>query len=129
MGNRLIIAGGRTYHKDRDYHFTENEIEQLKHICEYMGITEIVSGGATGADKCGENFAKECNIPLKVFEADWDTLGRKAGPIRNGEMAEYADALCVFPGNKGTKDMLSKAKKNNLRIVQFKDKDGIAEFK
>jgi hypothetical protein len=45
---KLIIAGGR------DYKFTKSDLEKLDSI---EGITEVVSGGARGADKCGEIWA------------------------------------------------------------------------
>ncbi len=33
---------------------------------------------------------------LKEFPPDWEKHGKAAGPIRNKEMAEYADALLLI---------------------------------
>lgn len=48
-----------------------------------LTITEIVSGGAVGADKLGERFANENNIPTKIFLPDWEKYGKSAGFKRN----------------------------------------------
>ena len=76
----------------------------------------IISGGAKGADWLGEQFAKNHNIPLFVFKANWDKYGKMAGPIRNREMAKYATHLIVFIANdsKGSKDMYNVAIENSI---------------
>ena len=71
-------------------------------------VAEVVSGTARGVDQLGEDWADEHGIPVERFPADWDTHGRSAGPIRNEEMAEYADALVAIHVNdsRGTADMI-----------------------
>lgn len=61
-------------------------------------VSEVVSGGTFGMDKCGEDFARYYGMcfPCKRFPADWNTHGKAAGSIRNREMAEYADAAIIF---------------------------------
>lgn len=88
-------------------------------------ITEVVSGGARGVDSLGERYAKEKGIPLKVFPADWESYGRKAGIMRNTEMSCYADALiAVWNGDSpGTYNMLNQAKSKGLKIYVLKVKD------
>ena len=75
-------------------------------------VAEIVSGTARGVDQLGENWADEHGIPVERFPADWDTHGRSAGPIRNEEMAEYADALVAIHVDEsaGTADMIDTAR-------------------
>jgi hypothetical protein len=70
-------------------------------------LTEVVSGGARGIDKLGETWARSRGIPVRVFHANWDKHGKAAGPIRNREMAEYADgALVLWDGSsRGSKNM------------------------
>ncbi len=72
------------------------------------GTTEVVSGGASGVDASGEAIAVMHGIPVKVFKADWKKHGKAAGPIRNKEMAKYADALvAVWDGeSRGTRNMI-----------------------
>jgi len=81
-------------------------------------ITEVVSGCAKGVDTLGEQWASWNKIPLKKFPADWSKHGRAAGPIRNQEMADYADALIAIPSESsvGTKDMIHKARKAGLSV-------------
>ena len=95
---------------------TENDFSKLEYLATKYGFSEIVSGGCSGADKGGEIFARKHNLKLKIFPADWKKHGRSAGPIRNREMAEYADALVVFPGGRGTSSMIQIARKAGLMI-------------
>jgi hypothetical protein len=117
---KVIIAGSR------DLIVTDEELKEI--IVDSIGtfgefkITEIVSGGANGIDNCGEKFAKKYKIPLKRFPADWNTHGKAAGPIRNRQMAEYADALLAIHHNsKGTQNMIAhmiKFKKPFFEVIR-----------
>lgn len=142
---KIIIAGSRSI---TDWNFVHECIEDtilklhferfstikiasqkelLKRINEGVKIiTEVISGGANGVDKLGEKWAKEQNIPIKRFPANWDKYGRKAGYLRNVEMAEYSDALiAVYDGkSKGTKHMIDIAKKKRLKVFIYTVKEG-----
>lgn len=113
----VIIAGPRTI---IDYELLLNAIKLSD-----IEITEVVSGNAKGVDSLGERYAKENNIPLKVFPSDWKTYKKAAGPIRNLEMAQYAQEkdgilLAIWDKKtKGTKNMLNHARKLNLDIKLF----------
>ena len=82
-------------------------------------ITEVVSGCAKGADTFGEEWADDQRLPVKKFPADWDKYGRNAGPIRNKQMAEYADGLVAFrfKNSKGTTNMIKQARECELEVV------------
>lgn len=109
---KTIIAGGR------DYQFTKFDELILRELHFQWGFTEVVSGGAVGADSCGEAWAAGwANLPIKQFKADWDNHGIKAGPIRNRQMAEYADLCILFPGGKGTASMKREAERMLLPII------------
>lgn len=86
-------------------------------------LPEIVSGGAYGVDWLGEKYAKKCGFPCKVFPADWNTYGKRAGFLRNQQMAEYADALvAVWDGqSKGTKHMIDTMVKQNKLVYVHKE--------
>lgn len=64
--------------------------------------------GQGGADLLGKKWAILNGVPIKNFPADWDKYGKAAGPIRNAQMAEYADYLIAFWDGKsrGTKNMI-----------------------
>ena len=108
---KVIIAGSRD--------FTDHAL-----LCSFADEVlagaediEIVSGGARGADALGERYAQERGYGLKVFPAEWNKWGRAAGAIRNGQMADYADALIAFWDGRsaGTRDMIRKARERNLK--------------
>lgn len=107
---KTIIAGSRNI---AEYTTVEAGIDQLPLI-----ITEVVSGTARGVDRLGEQWAEKNNIPVKKFPANWDKYGKRAGYLRNAEMAEYADALVAFwdGESKGTEHMINLAKKAGLVV-------------
>lgn len=107
---KVIIAGGRGFD---DYRLLTDSVIGLN-----LNISEIVSGKAKGADRLGEQYALENNISIKEFRADWKKYGRGAGPIRNKEMADYADVLIAFwdQKSKGTKSMIELAQKKGITV-------------
>lgn len=114
---KVIIAGGRNFN---NFELLDSEVSSILNsmINIPMDEFEIVSGLAPGADTLGKEFAKLNNFKLTEFPADWKKYGTAGGPIRNKEMAEYADMLIAFwdGKSKGTKNMIELAKKNNLKI-------------
>ena len=112
---KIIVAGGRNF---SDRGFLRYKLDQLT-SCIPSDRLEIVSGGARGADSLGEEWATERGVKVTKFEAEWGRHGRKAGPIRNRQMAEYADALVAFPGGRGTMNMIETAKgfRLDVRVV------------
>ena len=118
---RIIIAGSRN--------LRVSSIEIVNHLLEFFDksnlkdpISNIVSGGAKGIDSCGEALAKENDIPLKVFSANWDKYGRSAGPRRNKQMAEYADALLLIwdgksRGSKSMKTLMEELGKPVFEVI------------
>ena len=102
---RVIVAGSKSVCDDA----------LVKEAIDASGfhISEIVSGGAKGVDESGEQIAIKAGIPLRRFPADWGRYGKKAGGIRNREMAVYADALiAVWDGkSRGTRLMIELMRK------------------
>lgn len=84
-------------------------------------ITEIVSGGCRGVDRMGESLARAMGFPLKVFPADWNAHGKAAGPIRNRQMARYADALVLIWDGKsrGSASMKREAEAAGLVVFEW----------
>ena len=114
---KVIIAGTRDFN---DYAFLKKNVDYfLQGINPNNEEIEIVSGNARGADKLGERYAKEHNLPVKLFPANWDKYGKRAGYLRNQEMANYADVLIAFwdEKSKGTKHMIDIAKKQDLTVI------------
>ena len=74
-------------------------------------------------DKLGEEWARSKGIPVEVYEADWETYGRRAGYIRNASMALVADALiAIWDGeSKGTSHMIKTALGKGLKVFTMYD--------
>lgn len=113
---KVIIAGGRKFD---NYKLLVSKCDKALSVVPHV---EIVSGGAIGADNLGQIYAIEKGYDIKVFPADWLKYGKRAGPIRNEEMAKYADALIAFwdGESKGTKSMIDLAEKYRLKIKVIK---------
>jgi len=115
---RCIIAGGRDFN---DYETLSSTMDRL--LSQITSSIAIVCGKARGADTLGEQYAKERGYQIIYFPADWDGQGKKAGYIRNEQMAKNADALVAFWDGKsrGTKHMIETAERCGLaiRIVKY----------
>lgn len=85
-------------------------------------ITEVVCGGARGVDTLGELWAHRAGVPVRRFPADWDKHGKAAGPIRNGEMADYAEALiAIWDGvSPGTWNMIQQGRRRGLKVFVYR---------
>ena len=118
---KVIIAGGRDF---KNYNKLKNYCDKVlrSKIKEGYEI-KIVSGTANGADKLGERYAKERGYEILRFPADWNAYGKRAGYIRNKQMAESADAcVCFWDGtSRGTKWMIEIAEEKQLplRVVRY----------
>jgi hypothetical protein len=111
---KLAIVGSRDFN---DYD------KVIYYISEYFGlgadglggnyITEVVSGGANGADALGKKLAKEYRIEYTEFPADWNKHGKAAGPIRNEQIMQYTDKVIAFwdGKSKGTMSAINLARK------------------
>ena len=116
---RVIIAGTRTFN---NYRLLEKTIDEFVIGFNHGFEITVVSGGANGADKLGEQYARDRNYLINRFEASWNVYGKSAGPIRNEKMAISADVLIAFWDGKsrGTKNMIELAKKYNLLMQVIK---------
>ncbi|OGR27285.1 MAG: hypothetical protein A2139_07820 [Desulfobacca sp. RBG_16_60_12] len=107
---KLIVAGGRDF---QDYPALCLAIDSLwaHHIPGQQ--PSIVCGKARGADMLGYRYAVERGLAVHEFPADWDTHGKKAGHLRNHEMAVFADGLLAFwdKESRGTRDMIATMKR------------------
>lgn len=108
---KLIIAGSRE--------ITSYETVKKAYIDSDLKAIEIVSGTARGVDRLGEQLAKELELPVERFSADWDTQPKIAGFLRNEKMSIYATGLlAVWDGKStGTQDMIERMKKKNKLVT------------
>ena len=120
-----LVVGSRSF---QNYDFLK---AKLNHLLQNQGDEiVIVSGGAKGADNLAERYAREYGLPLKVFPADWEKHGRKAGFLRNEEMHKYIakqskrGVVAFWDGeSKGTAHNfeLGKKYKNHIKTILFEE--------
>jgi len=98
---KLIIAGSRG--------FTNYELLCQTLAPERQHITQVITGGARGADRLGYRWAWKHAVRHQLFRAAWEQFGRAAGMRRNHQMAQAGDLLvCFWDGvSKGSAHMIS----------------------
>ena len=111
---RVIIAGSRNI---VDY----DQVLAAVNNSDFY-IKEVVSGAARGVDALGERYALENSLPCMQFHADWDKFDKRAGSIRNSEMAKYADAaIVIWDGqSRGSANMIENMKRLNKPCYVWK---------
>lgn len=104
---RVVIFGSRGL---QDYEALENAMQDAWLI---LGIapTLVLSGAEpTGVDAMGERWAKERDIPVETYAADWVRFPKTGGMIRNAHMGRRCDAgvgLMIRGGTPGSRNMAS----------------------
>jgi hypothetical protein len=111
---RILVCGGRDY----------TDKMAVWHYLDSYGppeITEIVSGMARGVDSFAAEWATKFGFTLHKFPADWSKFGKAAGAIRNQQMLDEGkpDVVIAFPGGTGTADMVKRAKKANVEVIEI----------
>ena len=79
----------------------------------------IISGGARGADELAEWLAPALGFTSKVYPADWETFGKRAGYIRNVQMLEQDPDLVIafWDGeSRGTAHTIREAEKRGIPV-------------
>jgi hypothetical protein len=65
---KLIIAGSRT--------FTDYQLLCQTLALERSRITQVITGGARGADQLGYRWAWKHQVKHQLFRADWERFGK-----------------------------------------------------
>ena len=117
---RLVIAGSRNF---EDYPVLENAVDAfLKQLAPKRPVT-IVSGTARGADRLGEQYARQKGYVLEEYPANWHYFGKAAAVKRNAQMAAIADAAIVFWDGQsaGAKNMMECAEARGIpcQVIRF----------
>lgn len=117
---RIIIAGSRSI-TEKDFQAAVAKSQLLK------SATTIISGTARGADQLGETWAKEREIPIERYPADWNRYGKRAGYLRNRQMGQVSDGcLCIWDGiSPGTKLMMNISRENGLFLEIYYTDSGL----
>jgi hypothetical protein len=139
---RIVVAGGRDYGEAVSTaglkRSSEYVVERAVVFAFLSGfhagiepITLLATGGCRsrglprGADRFAVEWAQANQVPFVEFpvtDEEWQTLGKRAGPIRNQKMLTESrpSVAIVFPGGRGTADFASRARANGVRVVEVK---------
>lgn len=113
---RVIVCGSRGWH-DRQ--------RIADRLADLPGDTIVVHGAARGTDRIAEQEAQKAGLLVEPWPAMWDDFGKRAGLIRNEQMAIMGADLCIafWDGRStGTAHMMEMAAKYGIPIeVQHKD--------
>lgn len=118
----LAISGSRSC---GDWDLFRKNVSEAVREWNLPRDTVVVSGGALGADKMAETWAKKRGYAMKIIYPDWKRHGKGAGAIRNGEIIDLATHLVAFPSvnGSGTQDTIAKAHKKGIPVkVVYIDK-------
>lgn len=117
-GMKLIIAGTRTIPESQ----AARLISKAAHHWE-LWPDVVLSGESGGVDSAAKKLCGcwERRVEYRGFPADWETHGKAAGPIRNGEMVKEGDALLLIWNGKspGSKNILNQALKAGLPVYEL----------
>ncbi len=112
----LIVCGSRSTHpkhKDRVFQIID------QYTSEIDSLEKVISGGCRGVDLMAKEWSTSRNVRFQTFWANWDDLGRAAGPARNRTMAGHGThCLAIVDGptiTKGTANMVSEAMLKGLQ--------------
>lgn len=118
---KVLVCGGRKYN-DRERVF--RVLDKALQAATMAGKNFVlIHGGAQGADSLSWTWAIERQVEdVRVYEADWKTHGRAAGPIRNKKMftSEQPDVIIAFKGGNGTADMIRIGKEAGVPVYEVK---------
>lgn len=116
----LIITGSRHYN---DFSFFCEKMDSLTMKLNLKNLIVHVGDCPTGVDKLVERWCDKHYVMYKRYRAEWNKLGTKAGPIRNGEMVagvgKKGNCVAFYDGktkSSGTLDCINQAKKAGLKI-------------
>ncbi len=111
---KVLVCGSRSFN---NYQLLKETLDQVG------GITQIIQGGAKGADKLAGQYAREHSISALEIPAKWGEYGKKAGYIRNQEMIDYNPDLVVafWDGeSRGTAHTINLATHKRIKVEVIK---------
>lgn len=117
---KVIVCGDRNW-TDRGLLFSKLDTQHEIH-----GFTQLVSGGCRGVDMLADQWARDRGIESRVFRADWERHGKRAGPLRNHEMLDDGKPDAVIGvhynlrNSRGTLHMLWIAWNAGVGIVVYR---------
>jgi hypothetical protein len=107
---RVIVCGSRRWH-DRE--------RISSRLFDLPVHSVVVHGAAQGADRIAHQEAEKLGLLVEPWPADWGSLGKRAGLVRNTLMAASGADLCIafWDGRyTGTAHMIDQAKAHGIPV-------------
>lgn len=121
------IIGSRRRDSQGDFKQCEKKFLEI-----YEDGDQIVSGGCSkGGDRFAEILAKKYQVPIKIYYARWDKLGKGAGFARNTDIARDSEVLIAVVADDrtgGAEDTIKKAEKMHKTIILLTSNEDIFEI-
>lgn len=113
---RVLVCGGRGY---LDYKRLTYALDKFQE--KVAPIEVIIHGDARGADTLAGWYAREKDIRVEAYPADWNRYGKQAGHLRNRQMLDEGkpDVIIAFPGGPGTKNMVYNAEASGFKVYKI----------
>ncbi len=113
---KVVVCGSRNFRSQAQIFKTLDKIHAE------TPITQLMQGGATGADQFAKEWAEtKPEIVRFTCRAEWGAYGPAAGPIRNKKMVQWGpDLVVAFQGGTGTADMVHKAILAGIKVLEIK---------
>lgn len=140
---RVLVCGGRKF-DDRELFLSVMNRWRANYTYPYDPcgksaecFMQIIAGEATGADALAKRYAEVMGLKYHPFPADWTDLSHpdaviktrrdgtkydaKAGSRRNQRMLDEGKPglVIAFPGGTGTADMVRRAKRAGVPVVEI----------
>jgi hypothetical protein len=108
----VIVTGGR-------HHVVSVEdLAFLERTMRALGAKEIHTDGSDGVAEQVEAWARRRGIAVWRVTANWLHDGPATAGERNITLAGAARTVIAFPGEAATEDLLTRARKRRLRIIE-----------
>jgi hypothetical protein len=127
---RVIVCGSRDWEGIQAEQRIADVMFVVEMLARVLGVPlQVVHGGCpTGADAIVDRWARRRDHEVLVYEAQWATLGKAAGPRRNAIMTQDGADLCIAflrNNSRGTMNMVGSARYHRIPtfIVDWNEKE------
>ena len=108
----VIVTGGRHYVLSAD------DFLLIEGTMRARGAKMIYTDGSEGVADQVEDWAERRGISVSRVTANWLHEGPATPQERTASLVELARTVIAFPGEEPTDDLLEKARRRRLRIVE-----------
>ncbi len=119
MPKSLLVAGGRSNHLNKEgFAFLKNLHDKHKFI-------NLINGMAKGIDQDAREYFSKLGLCIIKVPANWDELGKQAGPVRNKVMASklsVGDVVVILPGGRGSDNMFECARQTPASVYDLRSR-------